>query len=92
MPCCGAGRGWRTERRTGRSTAAKDLRPPPLSERNAKVARLMARAPTGIVLNERTDKDGAIRVIARPHPAGGRHGSQPRSCQARDQRTGAEDG
>jgi hypothetical protein len=29
----------------------KDLRPPPLSERNAKLARLLARARTGIGFN-----------------------------------------
>jgi len=39
---------------------SKDLRPLPLSERKAKLARLLARAPTGIVYNEHTDQDGAV--------------------------------
>ena len=36
-----------------------DLRPLPLSDRKAKLARLLARKPAGIVLNEHTDEDGA---------------------------------
>jgi bifunctional non-homologous end joining protein LigD len=35
-----------------------DLRPLPLSDRKAKLARLLARKPAGIVLNEHTDEDG----------------------------------
>jgi ATP-dependent DNA ligase len=35
----------------------EDLRPLPLSERKAK---LLARAPAGIVFNEHTDEDGAV--------------------------------
>jgi hypothetical protein len=65
------GTGWRTDRRTGRSTTAKHLRPPPLSERKAKVARLLAGVPTAIAFNEPTDRDGAVafqcRVRARGH-------------------------
>jgi bifunctional non-homologous end joining protein LigD len=38
----------------------KDLRPMPLSERRAKLARLLARAPAGIVFNGHTDEDGAV--------------------------------
>jgi bifunctional non-homologous end joining protein LigD len=38
----------------------KDLRPLPLSERKARLARLLARAPIGIVFNEHTDHDGAV--------------------------------
>jgi bifunctional non-homologous end joining protein LigD len=38
----------------------KDLRPMPLSERRAKLARLLARASTGIVFNEHTDEEGAV--------------------------------
>ena len=38
----------------------KDLRPMPLSERRAKLARLLARAPAGIVFNEHTEEDGAV--------------------------------
>jgi bifunctional non-homologous end joining protein LigD len=37
----------------------EDLRPRPLSDRKAKLARLLARAPAGIVYNEHTDLDGA---------------------------------
>jgi hypothetical protein len=36
----------------------KDLRPLPLSDRKAKLARLLARAPASIVFNEHTDEDG----------------------------------
>jgi bifunctional non-homologous end joining protein LigD len=32
----------------------------PLSERRTKLARLLARASTGIVFNEHTDEDGAV--------------------------------
>jgi bifunctional non-homologous end joining protein LigD len=38
----------------------KDLRPMPLSERRAKLARLLARASTGIVFNEHTDVEGVV--------------------------------
>jgi ATP-dependent DNA ligase len=38
----------------------KDLRPLPLSERRTNLARLLARAPTGIVFNEHTNEDGAV--------------------------------
>jgi ATP-dependent DNA ligase len=37
----------------------EDLRPGPLSDRKARLARLLARAPAGIVFNEHTDEDGA---------------------------------
>jgi bifunctional non-homologous end joining protein LigD len=37
-----------------------DLRPLPLSERKAKLARLLARAPIGIVYSEHTEEDGAV--------------------------------
>jgi len=37
----------------------EDLRPRPLNERKAKLARLLTRAPAGIVYNEHTDEDGA---------------------------------
>jgi bifunctional non-homologous end joining protein LigD len=37
----------------------KDLRPLPLSERKAKLARLLASASVAIVFNEHTDEDGA---------------------------------
>jgi ATP-dependent DNA ligase len=37
----------------------KDLRALPLGGRKTKLARLLARAPTGIVFNEHTDEDGA---------------------------------
>jgi bifunctional non-homologous end joining protein LigD len=40
----------------------KDLRPMPLGERRTKLARLLARASTGIVFNEHTDEDGAVVV------------------------------
>jgi bifunctional non-homologous end joining protein LigD len=36
-----------------------DLRPLPLVDRKAKLARLLARAPAGIVYNEHTEEDGA---------------------------------
>jgi bifunctional non-homologous end joining protein LigD len=38
----------------------KDLRPLPLGDRKAKLARLLARAPAGIAFNEHTDEDGAV--------------------------------
>jgi bifunctional non-homologous end joining protein LigD len=38
----------------------RDLRPLPLGDRKAKLARLLARAPAGIVFNEHTDEDGAV--------------------------------
>jgi bifunctional non-homologous end joining protein LigD len=37
----------------------EDMRPLPLSERKAKLAKLLARAPVGIVFNEHTEEDGA---------------------------------
>jgi ATP-dependent DNA ligase len=37
----------------------EDLRPLPLGARKAKLARLLARKPVGIVFNEHTDEDGA---------------------------------
>jgi bifunctional non-homologous end joining protein LigD len=37
----------------------EDLRPLPLSARKAKLAKLLARKPAGIVFNEHTDEDGA---------------------------------
>jgi bifunctional non-homologous end joining protein LigD len=37
----------------------EDLRPLPLSARKAKLARLLARKPAGIIFNEHTDEDGA---------------------------------
>jgi bifunctional non-homologous end joining protein LigD len=37
----------------------EDLCPLPLAERKAKLARLLARKPVGIVFNEHTDEDGA---------------------------------
>ncbi len=37
----------------------EDLRPLPLGERKAKLAKLLARSRTGIVFNEHTDQDGA---------------------------------
>jgi hypothetical protein len=43
-------------RRDGLSPG-KDLRPLPLGERKAKLARLLARASAGIVFNEHTDED-----------------------------------
>jgi len=36
-----------------------DLRPLPLGDRKAKLARLLARKPAGIVFNEHTDEDAA---------------------------------
>jgi bifunctional non-homologous end joining protein LigD len=38
----------------------KDLQSLPLGERKAKLAKLLARAPVGIVFNEHTDEDGAL--------------------------------
>jgi bifunctional non-homologous end joining protein LigD len=38
----------------------EDLRPRPLGERKAKLARLLARASAGVVLNEHTDEDAAV--------------------------------
>jgi bifunctional non-homologous end joining protein LigD len=38
----------------------EDFRPLPLSERKARLARLLARKHTGVVLNEHTDEDGAV--------------------------------
>jgi bifunctional non-homologous end joining protein LigD len=38
----------------------KDLRPLALSERKAKLARLLARAPASIQFNEHTDEDGYV--------------------------------
>jgi bifunctional non-homologous end joining protein LigD len=38
----------------------KDLRSLPLGDRKAKLARLLARAPAGIVFNEHADEDGAV--------------------------------
>jgi len=38
----------------------KDLRALPLDERKAKLAKLLARAPVGLVFNEHTDEDGAV--------------------------------
>jgi ATP-dependent DNA ligase len=38
----------------------KDLGPMPLGERRTKLARLLARASSGIVFNEHTDEDGAV--------------------------------
>jgi hypothetical protein len=46
-------------RRDGLSPG-KDLRPLPLGERKAKLARLLARASAGIVFNEHTDEDAAV--------------------------------
>jgi bifunctional non-homologous end joining protein LigD len=37
----------------------EDLRPLPLADRKAKLAKLLARSRTGIVFNEHTDQDGA---------------------------------
>jgi bifunctional non-homologous end joining protein LigD len=37
-----------------------DLRPLPLGERKAKLAKLLARAPAGIAFNEHTEEDGAV--------------------------------
>jgi hypothetical protein len=38
----------------------EDLRPFPLGERKAKLARLLARKPAGIVYNEHTEEDGVV--------------------------------
>jgi bifunctional non-homologous end joining protein LigD len=38
----------------------EDLRSLPLGERKAKLAKLLVRAPVGIVFNEHTDEDGAV--------------------------------
>ena len=38
-----------------------------MGERKSKLARLLARAPAEIVLNEHTDEDGAT-VFGAPHP------------------------
>jgi hypothetical protein len=38
----------------------EDLRLVPLSARNAKLAKLLARKPTGIVFNEHTEEDGVV--------------------------------
>jgi bifunctional non-homologous end joining protein LigD len=38
----------------------EDLRPRPLSDRKARLARLLARPPAGLVYNEHTDEDGAV--------------------------------
>jgi bifunctional non-homologous end joining protein LigD len=38
----------------------KDLRPQPLGDRKAKLAKLLARAPVGIIFNEHTDEDGVV--------------------------------
>jgi hypothetical protein len=38
----------------------EDFRPMPLSERKARLAWLLARKHTGVVLNEHTDEDGAV--------------------------------
>ena len=38
---------------------SKDLRPLPLVERKAKLARLLARAPLGLMFSEHTDQEGA---------------------------------
>jgi bifunctional non-homologous end joining protein LigD len=38
----------------------EDLRPRPLSDRKARLARLLARPPAGIVYNEHTEEDGAV--------------------------------
>jgi bifunctional non-homologous end joining protein LigD len=38
----------------------KDMRPLPLYERKDRLARLLARAPTGIAFNEHSDEDGAV--------------------------------
>jgi bifunctional non-homologous end joining protein LigD len=38
----------------------EDLRPMPLGKRKPRLARLLARAPAGITLNEHTDEDGAV--------------------------------
>jgi bifunctional non-homologous end joining protein LigD len=38
----------------------RDLQPLPLGERKAKLAKLLARAPVGILFNEHTDEDGTV--------------------------------
>jgi bifunctional non-homologous end joining protein LigD len=38
----------------------KDLRPQALGDRKAKLAKLLARAPVGIIFNEHTDEDGVV--------------------------------
>jgi ATP-dependent DNA ligase len=38
----------------------EDLRPRPLGERKARLAKLLGRKPDGIVFNEHTDEDGGI--------------------------------
>jgi bifunctional non-homologous end joining protein LigD len=48
-----------TRRRTQCCNGA-DLRPLPLVERKAKLVRLLARAPAGIVFNEHAEEDGAV--------------------------------
>jgi bifunctional non-homologous end joining protein LigD len=40
--------------------AFDDQRPSPLVERKSKLAKLLARAPAGIIYNEDTDEDGAV--------------------------------
>jgi bifunctional non-homologous end joining protein LigD len=45
---------------SGADGVAVDLQPMPLGERKAKLARLLARAPIGIVFNDHTDQDGAV--------------------------------
>ena len=42
------------------SLNGEDLRPLPLGKRKAKLAKLLARAQVGIVLNEHTDENGAV--------------------------------
>jgi ATP-dependent DNA ligase len=39
---------------------AEDLRPLPLGQREDRLARLLARVPAGIAINEHTDEDGAV--------------------------------
>jgi bifunctional non-homologous end joining protein LigD len=43
-----------------RGLDGEDLRLLPLNPRKAKLARLLARPPAGIVFNEHTDEDGAV--------------------------------
>jgi bifunctional non-homologous end joining protein LigD len=38
----------------------EDFRPQPLGKRKARLARLLARAPPGIAINEHTDENGAV--------------------------------
>jgi hypothetical protein len=45
--------------------SGKDLRVLPLVERKAKLAKLLARGPVGIVFNDHTDEDGALVFRAR---------------------------